>query len=771
MNKFLKLTLLSCLIIGNLVSCIEPAGIKYEQDLLKEQENKKDVTLETPVTPLPTFNIDVEKNDSDSLVISIEKSSASNMQIKKGVQKDSEFATKLRTIKSDEKGQFTHILMGTKQSTDLADIVGTDTYYSTALKNNQTGKLTDVGLFSKDPYLRAAYIGKNQSYIIRDPRAANFQYQTYAYMEQKLNNKDYFAIESFGKLADKSIIPNGGKNTFLGYATGVYFKNNQKYYIKAGISIEIDYSGSEDAKLAISSLTKYKVNADNSLSESENFNELDLTQFYAVLEATNGEQKFDKINKKLAYSQKEFPAIGVNFGAGVDRIILGLAANLYGVDTQALEIGGVFSIRTSNSNNYLIAGFSAKLPPKVNPQKFLQDSFVKEYDDKINQVVGTKLKDYNPTLVSVYTGSDKKPVYFESKVVGKSTNFLSALYRNSQRKFEGAMVGKRINTPQLVSVFGETLNNSTPRKNLLIVNNKFNYSFGIMSDVGVYSGISALSSAYTPDKNAVVPYVIRDPNTLGWNYQTILHIGQVRVQDNFEVYQSFGVRSKDYQVPTSGKKSYKGYLQGKYFSLETNSEQIRNSNVRAKIKNTPTQVFGSGANADDKERFFLPDALGVHKNKSLFEIYTKAIMTQIVANKPLDEVFTLDGLIEIVKTVPKESVTQEFIAEVKIIVNFDNKTVKLNSLNTQAFYLQSDGTFKDAGLKNNLDLKENTNPISWSNKETLAKGSLKSGFTNNEISTQLRFYGDSAQEVGGVFGTNTQIEGSFFVGAFGAKLE
>lgn len=788
MNKHFKKLLLSIMTLAFIASCDPGAGKKAEGEKKQDGEKIIDevVTTSTPIAKMATFNQAAEVADDKALILAIEKTKAATpvFTLKHLPVKDGDFNNKVRTLTSDADGKFTNILMGSKKAADAADKVGTDAYYSRGKENYKKNKISDVGLFSEDAYMRAAYIGKDHSYVIRDPRAAKFSQQTYAYSEQTLGGNDYFTLQSVGNLAQTSVIPETGKGYFSGYTSGVFFKKGVKYYFTGRILVELAYNGSEQVKLNIFEAKKYLVNDDLTLGAAEDFYELKLNQLHTTSVAGSATHSYKRVDNRLGFAQRIFPANGptAELKAGFKLLDLGLSASLFGTNQDNLEVGGVysvtdaeyvkkngqFSVSTTNAQNRLVAGFSAKLPAKTNAQKFLQDSFVREYDYTVNTQVGSKFKDYEPTEVKVSTGYAQKAVSFGAKITRSASTALSALGRDADGKFTGALVGKRVNLPRLVTAWGQTFTATSNSKKLIRVGNRFDYANGALADVGAFSGIPEFSGAYMPQDFAT-SYTLRDPNNPGWNYQSILHIGKVSISgDNHEVYQSFGLRTKAAQMPASGKKTYKGYLQGKYLATETPEDQLKNPKIIEKVKNLPVNVFGSGANAGDKAKFFKAGVLGVHKDKSLAEIYTKEVMTDIVGDKPLTEVFTLEGQTQITKQ-PKEQLAQEFISEAVIEVDFAAKTAKLKSLNNKSYALEGKA-FRDVGTKPALELKNGTSPLSWSAGETFTTGNVKADVTTTNVKTQLRFYGDTAQEVGGVFGVNPK-DGDYFVGAFGAKLE
>lgn len=620
-----------------IVSCAEDPGKKPVQQ--KEQDANVQ-TQSSEVEQKATFSLEsITASDENFLGLAIEKTSDGTFSVKHTLQENSEktLNNSIRSLKSDEKGNFTEILTGAKKAEDKAAKVGTDVYYSLGFENYKKSTISDVGLFSKNPATRAAYIGKDQAFVLRDPRAGGFFNQTYIYSEQKLEKEvsgskqvnEYFTVQSLGKKAEVSVIPTSGKRSFLGNATGVYFENGTKYFLSAALNLDLDLEGNENVAIKLIEVKKYKVNADNSLGEGVLLDNIAFSQLYATTTTSGSDQKYNRAQNKLAFAERAFPASGAAHGTGVDKIVLGIKAALFGTAEDNLEIGGAFSIRINDAsdaskNQFLVAGFSAKVQKALNVAKFLDDSFVREY---VAANLGTnKFVNYTPLLVSSLTsGTDDKKVQFGGKYDSTrlSTIGFSQVVRDVDSKLLGFMFGKSgsefdLNMAKIIGINFEPFMNRDDRR-LLATSNRFDYASGSMPDVGAFSSIPELSRGYVTGPAVSEPFLVRDPNTLGWNHQTFAHIGKISTGGDFEVFQSIGRRTKEAEIAAiSANKTYKGYLTGKFSKIQKNSKWLTHPGVVAKVKDYPGNAFGSSFGATDdyrnKAKWFDSSKLGELKN-------------------------------------------------------------------------------------------------------------------------------------------------------------
>lgn len=105
-------------------------------------------------------------------------------------------------------------------------------------------------------------------------------------------------------------------------------------------------------------------------------------------------------------------------------------------------------------------------------------------------------------------------------------------------------------------------------------------------------------------------------------------------------------------------------------------------------------------------------------------------------------------------------------ANVEVVANFSNKSVGFKTMNTKQYKIDS-GSFSYNGQKiDNYNL-EGIAKINNDGSFESATLKTKDGKFTGEL--KGNFYGDKAQEVGGVFGVQTNNKSETYIGGFGAK--
>lgn len=355
----------------------------------------------------------------------------------------------------------------------------------------------------------------------------------------------------------------------------------------------------------------------------------------------------------------------------------------------------------------------------LRPKKFLPTL---NFESKLN----------TPIVVMLDEDAKSSSFIFEAKTNGKkSTDLDYKIYgfQKFQKDTSGHLSG---------ILMGDKPNNSTDyytftNGKLLKTFKKTDYKKGDLADVGAIFGTSLEGFV---SKGADAKFVLRDPVTTGWNYQTFGYFKQDLNGDGKEElgFQSLGAITNTNDIPSQGLARYIGTMNGIFYDKKVGKKYMLYANIEIWIS--------------------------FDQNQAVFNVDSSFNGTQI----KIYEISPTDGTLQVIYPELKK----------KAQGTIDNYfyTYYYKPFSPAQFYLFSTD-------KNTAKLDRNTAMFNYNFLQNLAENEVLSDGKITKVANKhlkngklkANLYGEKAAEIGGVFELHDEAQGIVYMGAFGAKRD